>query len=49
MQFNQESKQGWRFAADSARITGENASGEDRKQTSGTVFVAIDGHLGSSH
>ena len=30
----QRSKQGWRFAADAARITDENASSDDRKHTS---------------
>ena len=30
-QFNREAKEGWRFAADAARITGERASSEDRK------------------
>ena len=30
---------GWIFAADSARITDEKASAEDRKHTSGGVFV----------
>ena len=32
-QFNTESKQGWRFAADAARITDEEASGENPKHT----------------
>ena len=45
--FNKEAKQGWRFAADSARITDEKASSEDRKHTSGRVFAAIDGNLGA--
>ena len=40
-QFNKEAKQGWRFAADAARITDVNASSEDRKHTSGGVFAAI--------
>ena len=44
---NKEAKQDWRFAADSARITDEKASSEDRKHTSGGVFVAIDGNLGA--
>ena len=43
--FGQEAKQGWRFAADSARITNENASNEDCKHTSGGVFVAIGSNL----
>ena len=46
-QFNKECKQGWNFAADAARITDENASSEDRKHTSGGVFVAIDSNLGT--
>ena len=44
---NKEAKQDWRCAADSARITDEKASSEDRKHTSGGVFVAIDGNLGA--
>ena len=44
-QFNKESKQGWRFAAYVARITDESASSEDRKHTSGRVFVAINRNL----
>ena len=32
-QFNQEAKQRWKFAADAARITDENASSENRKQS----------------
>ena len=46
-QFNKEDKQGWRFAADAARITDEKASTEDRKHTSGGVFVALDSNLGA--
>ena len=45
-QFNRESMQGWRFAADAARITDERASSEDRKHTSGGGLVAIDCDLG---
>ena len=41
-QFNKEAMQGWRFAADGARITDEKACSENRKHTSGGVFVAID-------
>ena len=41
-QFNKEANEGWRFAADAARITDERASGEDRKHTLGGVFVAVD-------
>ena len=43
-QFNKEAKRGWRFAADAARITDENASSEDRRHTSGGVSAAIDSH-----
>ena len=46
-QFNEEAKQGWRFAADAARITDEKAGSEDRKHTPGGVFVAIDRNLGA--
>ena len=45
-QFNKETKEGWRFAADAARITDERASSEDRTHTSGGVFVAIDSNIG---
>ena len=44
-QFNREAKEGWRFAADAARITDERANCEDRKHTSGGVFVAVDSNL----
>ena len=37
-QFNKEAKEGWRYAADAARITDEKAGDEDRKHTSGVVF-----------
>ena len=43
-QCNREAKEGWRFAADAARIT---ASSEDRKHTSGGVSVAVDSSLGA--
>ena len=46
-QINRETKEGWRDAADAARITDERASGEDRKHTSGGVFVAVDSNLGA--
>ena len=46
-QFNKESKQGWRFAAEATRITDESAGSEDRKHTSGGVFVAINSNLGA--
>ena len=38
-QINREAKEGWRFAANTTRITEEMAGDEDRKHTSG-VFVA---------
>ena len=46
-QFNREAKEGWRFAADAARITDETARSEDREHTSGGVFVAVDSNLGT--
>ena len=46
-QFNIEGKQEWRFAADATRITDEYVSSEDRKHTSGGVFVAVDCDLGA--
>ena len=46
-QFNKEAKQGWRFAADAARIIGESAGSEDRKHTSEGVFMAVDNNLGA--
>ena len=46
-QFNKEAKQGWIFAADGARITDEKASSDDRKHTSGGVFVVVDSNLGA--
>ena len=45
-QFNREGKEGWRYAADAARITNERASSDDQKHTSGRVFVAVDSNLG---
>ena len=39
-------EQGWRRAVDAPRITDENAGSEDRKHTSGGVFVAVDSNLG---
>ena len=36
-----------RFAANAARITDETAGSEDRKHTSGGVFVVIDSNLGA--
>ena len=46
-QVNKEAKQGWKFAADAARITDDRAGSEDRKRTSGGVFVAIDSNVGA--
>ena len=46
-QFSREAKEGWRFAADTARITDENAGVEDRKHTSGGDSVAVDSNLGT--
>ena len=45
--FNKEAKQGWRSAADAARITDETAGSKDRKHTSGGVSVAVDSNLGA--
>ena len=45
-QLNKEAKEGWRFAADAARITDERAGSKDQKHTSGGVFVAIGSNLG---
>ena len=39
----------WRYAADAARITDEDAGSKDRKHTSGGVFVVVDSNFGSSH
>ena len=44
-QFNKEAKHGRKFAADAARITVVNAGSEDRKDTSGGVFGAVDSNL----
>ena len=44
-QFNREAKEGWRFAADAARISDGRARGEDRQHTSGGVFIAVDSNL----
>ena len=46
-QFNREAKEGWRFAANAARITNERASSDHRKHTSGGVFIAADSNLGT--
>ena len=40
-QFNKEAQQGWRFAANAARTTGETTDSEDRKHTSGGDFCGI--------
>ena len=45
-QINKEAMQGWRFAADAARITDENTGSKDRKHKSGGTFVAVDSNLG---
>ena len=45
--FNKETEQGWRFAANTARSTDGHVSSEDRKHTSGGVFLAIDSNLGA--
>ena len=46
-QLNKETKEGWRLAASAAIITEETAGDEDRKHTSGGVFIAIDSNLGA--
>ena len=46
-QFNKEAKEGWRSAADAARITDKRAGSEDQQHTSGGVFVAVDSNLGA--
>ena len=40
--FNKDAGQGWKYAADAARITDERAGREDEKHTSGGVTVALD-------
>ena len=45
-QFNKVAKEGWRFAANAARITDETAGSEDRKHTTGGVFIAVHSYLG---
>ena len=44
-QFNNEAKEGWRSAAGAAKITDERAGSDDKKHTSGGVFVAVDSNL----
>ena len=44
-QFSREVTKGWRFAADGARITDDNAGTEECKHTSEGVFVAVDSNL----
>ena len=46
-QFIKEAKQGWRFAANKANVTDEDASSEDRKYTSEGIFAAIDSNVGA--
>ena len=46
-QVNKEAQEGWRFAADAARITDERADSENQKHTSGGVFEAVDNNLGA--
>ena len=46
-QFNNDARQGWRCAADAARIPDEKSCSEDRKHTSRGVFVAVDSNLGA--
>ena len=41
-QFKREAKEGWRFAAEAARITGGNEGTEDRKH-----LVAVDSNQGA--
>ena len=45
---NKEAKEGWRFAADAARITDERASSEDQKQHNRTCFCDSGQQSGSS-
>ena len=45
-QFNSEAKKGWKCATSAARFTEEMAGNDDRKHTSGGVFVATDSNLG---
>ena len=46
-QFNKKAKEGWRFAANAARITDGRAGSEDENHTPGGVFVAVDSNLGA--
>ena len=46
-QFNKETKQGWRLAADAARITEDSAGSEECKHTSGGVVKSINSDLGA--
>ena len=46
-QFNREAKEGSIFAAGAVRITNERPSSEDRKHTSGGIFVAVDSNFGA--
>ena len=45
--FDKEAKEGWRFAANAGRITHGTTGSEDRKHTSGGLFVAVDSNLGA--
>ena len=47
-QFNKEAKEGWRFAADAARITDERAGIEDQKAHIRRCFCSDRQQLGSS-
>ena len=47
-QFNKESKEGWRFAAEAARITDERASSEDQKTLIRRCFCGSGQQSGSS-
>ena len=45
-QFDREAKEGCRLATDAARISDGGVSSDDRKHTSGGVFVAVDRNSG---
>ena len=47
-QFNEEAMEGWRFAANATGIADETKGSEDRKHTSGGVFMAVHKQPGSS-
>ena len=48
-QFSKEAKQGWRCAADAARITVENASSEGRQAHVGRSLCSYRQQSGNSH